>query len=209
MIMHNAPMKRIALLVLLLAPIVLAGCQTIKAHNPFRHKAPAYTTAQQERPLEVPPGMDQPPTTEALAIPDAATGTAAATAPSTEPEAGAPPAVAAAADGASVSGTSLSLSDTPDSAYHRVGLALERGEVGQVTAHDDSAMTYQVAVDTVVTRKPEGGFLHRMLHRSQSETVKGTVTISIAPQGSGSVVQASGNPDAATRVMAILQQRLR
>lgn len=208
MIMHNAPMKRIALAVLFLAPIALAGCQTIKAHNPFRHKEPAYTTAQQERPLEVPPGMDQPPTTEALAIPDAGTGNASA-APSAEPEAGAPPAAAATGAGsASGTATSLSLSDTPASAYHRVGLALERGEAGQVTAHDDNAMTYQVAVDTIVTRKPEGGFFHRMLHHSQSETVKGTVTVSIAPQGSGSVVEASGNPDAAARVMAILQQRL-
>ena len=202
--MHNAPMKRTTLLVLMLAPIVLAGCQTIKAHNPFRHKQPAYTTAQQERPLEVPPGMDQPATTDALAIPDAGTGAASGT-PAAQPEAGAPPAVPAGASGTS---TSLSLGDTPASAYHRVGLALERGEVGQVTAHDDTAMTYQVAVDTVVTRKPEGGFLHRMFHHSKSESVKGAVTISVAPQGSGSVVEASGNPDAVARVMAVLQQRL-
>lgn len=208
MIMHNAPMKRTALLVLMLAPIALAGCQTIKAHNPFRHKEPAYTTAQQERPLEVPPGMDQPATTDALAIPDAGTGATSGT-PAAQPEAGAPPAVATAASGAPGTSTSLSLGDTPASAYHRVGLALERGEVGQVTAHDDTAMTYQVAVDTVVTRKPEGGFFHRVLHHSKSETVKGTVTISIAPQGNGSMVEASGNADAAARVMAILQQRLR
>lgn len=207
MIMHNAPMKRIALLILLLAPVALTGCQTIKAHNPFRHKEPAYKSAQQERPLEVPPGMDQPPTTEALAIPDAGTGSAAATgAPSAQPDAGAPPTASVATGG--VSGNSLALGDTPANAYHRVGLALERGEVGQVTAHDDSALTYQVAVDTVVTGKPEGGFLRRMFHRSKSETVKGAVTISVAPQGSGSVVQASGNPDAVARVMAVLQQRL-
>lgn len=207
--MHNAPMKRIVPVVLLLAPIALAGCQTIKAHNPFRHKEPAYTTAQQERPLEVPPGMDQPPTTEALAIPDAGTGSgnAAATA-AAQPEAGTPPTAAAGVGSASGTATSLSVSDTPASTYHRVGLALERGEAGQVTAHDDNAMTYQVAVDTVVTSKPEGGFFHRMLHRSKTEAVKGTVTVSIAPQGSGSVVEASGNPDAAARVMAILQQRL-
>ncbi|WHZ18604.1 MAG: hypothetical protein OJF55_000753 [Rhodanobacteraceae bacterium] len=206
MIMHNAPMKRIALLILLLAPVALTGCQTIKAHNPFRHKEPAYQSAQQEQPLEVPPGMDQPPTTEALAIPDAGTGAAAAGMPSAQPEAGASPTVPAATR--SVSGNSLTLGDTPASAYHRVGLALERGEVGQVTAHDDNAMTYQVAVDTVVTSKPQGGFFHRMFHRSKSETVKGAVTISVAPQGSGSVVQASGNPDAVARVMAVLQQRL-
>ena len=200
--MHNAPMKRTLIPLLLIASVALAGCQTIKAHNPFRHKEPAYKSAQQEQPLEVPPGMDQPPTTEALAIPEAGNGSQAA-APS---EAGAPPAAQAA--GGSMSGGSLTLPDTPDSVYHRVGLALARGDAGQVTANDDAAHTYQVAVDTVVTKKAEGGFFHRMFHHSKSETVKGSVTVSVAPSGTGSVVTASGDPDAAARVMAVLQQRL-
>lgn len=208
--MHNAPMKKLTLTLLLLAPIVLTGCQTIKAHNPFRHKEPPYKSAQQERPLEVPPGMDQPATTEALAIPEAGTGTASAagTAPSTQPESAAPPSAGAAAAGVAAGGSSLTLSDTPASAYHRVGLALSRSDVGQVTAHDDNALTYQVAVDSVVTQKPEGGFFHRIFHRNHSETVKGTVTVSITPSGTGSVVSAQGDPDAASRVLNVLQQRL-
>lgn len=209
--MHNAPMKRLTLTLLLLAPIALAGCQTIKAHNPFRHKEPPYKSAQQERPLEMPPGMDQPPTSEALAIPDAGTGTASAT----QPAPTVPPAVRTtspspepAAAGAATGSSSLILSDTPDSAYRRVGLALERGDVGKVTAHDDAAHIYQVAVDTVVTTKPEGGFFHRLFHRSKSETVTGNVTVSVASQGNGSVVEATGNADAAAKVVALLQQRL-
>ncbi|WIG54700.1 MAG: hypothetical protein OJF61_000486 [Rhodanobacteraceae bacterium] len=203
--MHNAPMKRILIPLFLFASVALAGCQTIKAHNPFRHKEPAYKSAQQEQPLEVPPGMDQPPTTEALAIPDAGNGAQTA-APS---EAGAPPAAQeAVSSGVTASGNSLSVSDTPDSVYRRVGLALARGDAGQVTASDDAAHTYQVAVDTIVTRKPEGGFLHRMFHHSKNEAVKGTVTVSVAPSGSGSVVTASGDADASARVMAVLQQRL-
>ncbi|HEX5488386.1 MAG TPA: hypothetical protein VFX04_04485 [Rhodanobacteraceae bacterium] len=204
-------MKRLTLTLLLLAPIALAGCQTIKAHNPFRHKEPPYKSAQQERPLEMPPGMDQPPTSEALGIPDAGNGTASGTQPATTvppgvqtPSTSSEPAAAATATGS----TSLALSDTPDSAYHRVGLALERGGVGKVTAHDDAAHSYQVAVDTVVTTKSEGGFFHRLFHRSQSETVTGNVTVRVAAQGSGSVVEASGNPDAAARVIALLTQRL-
>ena len=209
MIMHNAPMKRLILTLLLLAPIALTGCQTIKAHNPFRHKEPAYKSAQQERPLEVPPGMDQPATSDALAIPDAGTGTASA--PGTMPpssETGAPPTETTAAAGATGTSNALTLSDTPASAYHRVGLALSRSDVGQVTAHDDSALTYQVAVDTVVTRKSEGGFFHRIFHRSKSETVQGAVTVSVTPSGAGSLVSAQGNPDAVARVMGVLQQRL-
>lgn len=206
MIMHNAPMKRTLLSLLLLAPIVLAGCQTIKSHNPFRHKEPAYKTAQQEQPLEVPPGMDQPPTNDALAIPGADSGAQAGAAATGT---GAPPAATEAAPSAGgATTTTLTLPDTPDSVYHRVGLALAHGEAGQVTAHDDTAHTYQVAVNTTVTRKPEGGFLHRMFHRSKSETVQGTVTVSVAPSGTGSVVSAQGNSDAAARVIAVLQQRL-
>ena len=206
MIMHNAPMKRLTLTLLLLAPIALTGCQTIKAHNPFRHKEPAYKSAQQERPLEVPPGMDQPATSDALAIPDAGSGTASA--PGTVPPSGtaAPP-----SESMGIAGTAsnaLTLSDTPASAYHRVGLALSRSDVGQVTAHDDSALTYQVAVDTVVTKKSEGGFFHRIFHRSKSETVQGAVTVSVTPSGTGSLVSAQGNPDAVARVMGVLQQRL-
>ena len=205
--MHNAPMKRTLIPLLLIASVALAGCQTIKAHNPFRHKEPAYKAAQQEQPLEVPPGMDQPPTTEALAIPDAGNGAqAATTAPS---ESGAPPAAqTTSSSGGTLSGTTLTLPDTPDSVYHRVGLALARGDAGQVTASDDAAHTYQVAMDTVVTKKAEGGFFHRMFHHSKSETVKGTVTVSVAPSGTGSVVTASGDADAAARVMSVLQQRL-
>jgi uncharacterized lipoprotein len=210
--MHNAPMKRLPLLFFLLAPVALAGCQTIKAHNPFRHKEPAYKSAQQEQPLEVPPGMDQPATSEALAIPGEEASAAAAA-----PAAGAPPmtsmapppaGVATAAQGAEGS-TSMVLADTPDSAYHRVGLALERGELGQVTAHDDAARTYQVAINTTVTKKEEGGFFHRLFHRSKSETVAGDVTVTVAPQGKGSLVEAAGNPDAAARVSELLKQRLK
>ncbi|HJP99698.1 MAG TPA: hypothetical protein VJ862_14155 [Rhodanobacteraceae bacterium] len=191
-------MKRLPLLLFVLAPVALTGCQTIKAHNPFRHKEPAYTSAQQEQPLEVPPGMNQPATSEALVIPGGAnapeaTSTATAGAPSMTPTEGS---------------TSLALADTPDSAYHRVGLALDRGGIGNVTARDDAAHTYQVAIDTTVTEKSQGGFFHRLFHRSKSEPVTGNVTVSVAPQGSGSVVQATGNPDAAARVITLLKQRL-
>lgn len=210
MIVHNASMKRLSLLLFLLAPVALAGCQTIKAHNPFRHKEPAYKSAQQEQPLEVPPGMNQPATSEALVIPPASSGaeaappTAAPGAPAMTTPTAPPAAVPAAAEGS----TNLALADTPDSAYHRVGLALGRGGIGTVTARDDAAHTYQVAINTTVTEKP-GGFFHRLFHGSKSETVTGNVSVSITPQGSGSVVQATGDPDAAARVIALLQQRLK
>ncbi len=196
--------------------VALSGCQTIRSHNPFRHKEPDYKSAQQEQPLEVPPGLDQPPTSEALTVPEAGGGTSSIPVtvngqPTSSLGAGASAsgeAPAAAPPSATISGNSLTLADDPDSAYRRVGLALERGGVGTISARDDTAHTYQIAVNSVVTTKPEGGFLHRMLHRSHTETVTGTVNVGIAPSGSGSVVNVQGDPDAVERVLNVLQQRL-
>ena len=192
---------------------LLSACQTIRSHNPFRHREANYQSAQQANPLEVPPGLDNPPNSEALTIPEAggpqvlvngrAVGTMGANAnPGGE---NAPPT-------AVVTGNSITLADDPANAYRRVGLALERGGVGTISARDDNAMTYQVAVNNVVTTQPEekGGFFHRMFHHSHSEskTVTGTVTVSITSSGSGSVASVQGDQDAVERVLAVLQQRL-
>ena len=198
--------------VLVCAVTWLSGCQTIRAHNPFRHREPDYKSAQQEQPLEVPPGLDQPQTSEALTVPDAGGGLSnipvTVNGQPANSSAGASGMPAAAPPGALVSGNSLTLADDPDNAYRRVGLALERGGVGTVSARDDNAHSYQVAVNSVVEVKSQGNFLHRMFHHSHSETVTGTVNVSIAPSGSGSVVNVQGDQDAVERVLAVLQQRL-
>lgn len=203
--MHNAPMNKAIPLLLVLAALGLAGCQTLRAHNPFHQREPQYKAAQQEHPLEVPPGMDQPATSDALVIPDAA-GAGAGTRAMEIP----PSAMPAAGDSAAAVANSgpLALADTPDSAYHRVGLALARGDVGQVTAQDATAHTYQIAVNSTVTTKPEGGFFHRLFHRSRTEVVAGSVTVSVAATGTGSMVAVSGDPAAAAKVMSVLRQRL-
>lgn len=206
--MENATMKKsqLALSIALASSLMLlSACQTIRSHNPFRHREPDYKAAQQANPLEVPPGLDNPPNAEALTIPEAGGPTITVNGQTVSSGEGAPPAAA-------VTGNTLTLADTPDGAYRRVGLALERGGVGTVSARDDASHTYQVAVDSMVTTQPEekGGFLHRLFHRNHSETksVTGTVTVSVAPSGSGSVVNVQGDPDAVERVLGVLQQRL-
>ncbi len=214
--MDTLTMKRshYLLIAALAAALPLGGCQTIRAHNPFRHREPEYKTAQQEQPLEVPPGLDQPQTSDALTVPDAGGGTSSVPVtvngqPVSEASPGATTeAPAAAPPTAVVSGNSLTLADDPESAYRRVGLALERGGVGTISGHDDNAHTYQVAVNSVVEVKSQGNFLHRMFHHSHNETVTGTVNVSIAPSGTGSVVNVQGDQDAVERVLSVLQQRL-
>ncbi|HEU0276441.1 MAG TPA: hypothetical protein VFQ95_01260 [Rhodanobacteraceae bacterium] len=202
-------MKRLALVAALAVPVVLGGCQTIKTHNPFRHRTPDYQVAQEERPLEVPPGLNQPATTEALAIPGENAG-GASQAASTAATAAVPPALAPTeAAGAATVTRTLTLADTVDNAYRRIGLALARGDVGEVTAHDDSAHTYTVAVDTTVTEKPAGGFLRRLFHRSHKQTVRGEANVSVAAEGAGSVVTATGSTAAVEQVMQVLHTRLK
>ena len=187
----------------------LSGCQTIREHNPFRHREPDYKSAQQEQPLEVPPGLDQPPSSEALTVPDAGGGSSSVPVTVNGQPESAPAETPAGSPAAPViSGNTLTLADDPDNAYRRVGLALERGGVGTVSAHDDSAHTYQIAVNSVVEVKSQGNFLHRIFHHDHNETVTGTVTVGIAPSGSGSVVNVQGDPDAVERVLNVLQQRL-
>lgn len=190
---------------------LLSACQTIRSHNPFRHREADYKSAQQAQPLEVPPGLDNPPNAEALTIPRAG-GPLVTINGRTVGNEGAAPVGESAPPTAVASGNSLTLADDPASAYRRVGLALERGGVGTISARDDDAMTYQVAVNGMVTTESEekGGFFHRIFHRSHSETknVTGTVTVSIAPSGSGSTVNVQGNEDAVQRVLGMLQQRL-
>jgi uncharacterized lipoprotein len=186
--------------------MLLSACQTIRSHNPFRHREPDYKSAQQENPLEVPPGLDNPPTSEALTIPQA--GGPTVTVNGQQVSNG----NAGSGSAAVVTGNSLTLGDTPDGAYRRVGLALERGGVGTISNRDDASHSYQVAVNSMVTTEPaeQGGFLHRLFHRNHSETrsVTGTATISIAPSGSGSVVTVQGDQDVVQRVLGVLQQRL-
>lgn len=208
--MDNANMKKsqLALSIALASSLMLlSACQTIQSHNPFRHREPDYRSAQQANALEVPPGLDNPPNSEALTIPEAGgpTITVNGQAVSTGNGEGAPPTAA-------VTGNTLTLADTPDGAYRRVGLALERGGVGTISARDDASHTYQVAVNSMVTTQPEekGGFFHRLFHRNHGETksVTGAVTVSVAPSGSGSLVNVQGDPDAVERVLGVLQQRL-
>lgn len=212
--MENATMKKSRLVLsmgLVGALTLLSACQTISSHNPFRHREADYKSAKQANPLEVPPGLDNPPTSEALSIPEAG-GPQVTVNGRVVGNAGAGPVGESAPPTAVVSGNSLTLADDPAGAYRRVGLALERGGVGTVSAHDDNALSYQVAVDSTVTtqQQSQGGFFHRLLHHSHSETrnVTGTVSVSIAPSGTGSVVNVQGDQDAVERVLAMLQQRL-
>lgn len=97
----------------------------------FRSKKDPYKNAAESRPLEIPPDLDQPKTDPAMRIPDVAR----------------PPASASisAVPQTLVSDGQFVLADTLDSAWRRVGLALERMDGVTVGARSEALGTTEVA----------------------------------------------------------------
>lgn len=195
-------MKKL-LIALTLSTLMLAGCGVFSSNH-------AWKEAKQENPLQIPPGMDRPSTTAALSIP-----------PPSEPASPSAPAAPKAAANA----MQMHLSDDVDTAYKRVGLVLQQGGLGTVTAQDAAQHTYQLSVNTRQALGTSQSFLQK--HFSNMQQQQGTtssssgntlgseqggtasVTLKVAPaQGGGSTVSASGDPQQAMRVISVLSGRL-
>lgn len=109
-----------------LAMVSQAGCAWTR--NKLGMDA-RYEDSVQNRPLEVPPGLDLPNTTGAVVVPEVAPGSR-----------GSVPGAATGIDGIS----SFTLSDTADSAWRRIGLAL--GNIDGVTISDRAQLLNSYAV---------------------------------------------------------------
>ena len=190
---------------LLFAASLLGGCSW------FHHRSDYYSKAAETRPLEVPPDLDTPVTSNELVVPQA--GSAAASGGSVS---AAPPAGAAAVSSTIDSSNGLRVADSPDHAWQRVGLALERAQVGTISARDESARSYTIEIAGLAEPAPaepqEHHWYSRILHPfgggSKSTPVSGTVTVRVASDGSGARVEVDGSAEAARRVLAVLRERL-
>ena len=197
---------------LIVATALLGGCGWF-----HRDRAEYYKGAQETRPLEVPPDLDAPPTGRELVVPGttAAAGTSSAAGVST-----APPTATA------VSGpVDLHIADTVDNAYQRVGLALERAQLGKISSKDDAAHSYAYDFDGTVTNRPtapqEHHWYSRILHpfggggdKAQTQSVKAALRVNVSEDAGGarvSIVPAPGDKSgeaAAQRVIAALRERM-
>ena len=171
-------MKKTSLLVALPAlafsGLLLSGCGMFRSHK-------AWETAQQESPLEIPPSLDRPSTSDALVIPP--------------PGANQPTAAGATASVAGVPGQAGQISDgfvhpgSVDSIYQRVGQLLASGSLGQVVSHDDATHAYVVSVSAAEVKQQKRGFFSRIFRRGKSDSASTTgggvhqVQISIASSG--------------------------
>lgn len=207
-------------LLVLLAASTLGGCTW------FHHRTDYYGKAAEARPLDVPPDLDTPVTSNELIVPaaSASAGAANATANATPPTAGIATDAASGGTSAALSGDGLHIADTPDHAWQRVGLALERAQVGTISARDESARSYTVEVSGLGEAAPAAEEHHwytRVLHpfgggssKSRPQTVSGHLLVRVSADKGGAKVNVEGDSSdsatatAARRVLEVLRERL-
>lgn len=205
--------KLLTALILSALMLSLSGCGAFRSHH-------AWKKAEQEKPLEIPPGMSRPATTDALSIPppsqaDSSDGQAQeASAPAPTP----------ATPVQEANATSMHLAEDVNSAYQRVGLALQQGDLGTVTAQDPASHTYQLSIASKASLgDSQGGFLKKHFSNLQDSSdadgqaaavggqgdtgAKVTLTVSEGADG-GSDVHAGGNQEQAARIISALNSRL-
>lgn len=194
-------MKKTSLLVALpavaLAGLLLSGCGMFRSHK-------AWDKAVQEAPLEIPPSLDRPSTSEALVIPP--------------PGANQPTASGATARVGSVGGQisdGFVLADSVDNAYRRVGQVLESGSLGELVGHDDATHSYTLNVSDAMVQQKKKGFFGRLFGRDKSDSLAapgaGSHQVQISVNGSGtaaSEIRAEGNAAAVGKVVDALKSRL-
>jgi hypothetical protein len=193
-------MKKTSLLVALpavaLSGLLLTGCGMFRSHK-------AWNTAQQESPLEIPPTLDRPSTSEALVIPPPGAN---------QPTANGATARVGATDGRIADAFVMNAS--ADAAYQRVGQLLEGGSLGQLTGHDDAAHSYTLMVSDAVMKQKKQGFFGRMFGRHKDAAVArgaGSHQVQISINGSGtnaSEVRAEGGAVAVAKVIDTLKSKL-
>lgn len=193
-------MKKL-LTALTLSTLMLAGCGVFTSNH-------AWKEAKQENPLQIPPNLDRPSTTAALSIP-----------PPSEPASPSTPSVAK----ATANATSMHLPGDVDTVYKRVGLALQQGGLGTVSAQDAAQHTYQLSVNTKPSMGTSQSFMQKHFSNLQQkdsgsaasgnelDSGQGTTTVIlqvIPGQDGGSTVNASGDPQQAVHVINVLSGRL-
>ena len=202
---------------LIVATALLSGCGWF-----HRDRVDYYKGTQETRPLEVPPDLDAPSTSRELVVPASSGSTASSSAATASATSSAPPEAA----GIVASGpVDLHIADSVDNAYQRVGLALDRLQLGKVASKDDAAHSYAYDFEGTVTSKPaapqEHHWYSRILHpfggggdKAETQSVKSALRVNVTQDAGGSrvsVVPAPGDKSgeaAAQRVIAALRDRL-
>jgi uncharacterized lipoprotein len=203
--------------------VVLGGCSLFHRHDNY------YSKAVESRPLDVPPDLEVPAGSKELVVPPAGGAAAAATTSSAsaseQPAASVPPSSTppAAASGTMQSAAGLHVTDSVDHTWQRVGIALERAQVGTISERDETGHSYTLDVQGLKASAPEPQEHHwytRILHpfgggnKSSGDAVSGRLNVKVISDGDGSRVDVEGasndasSSEAARRVLDALRERL-
>ena len=203
---------------------VLAVAAALSGCSLFHHHDNYYSKAVEARPLEVPPDLDAPPASGELLVPPAS-GAAPASAPATSSAstASAPPVSTPVAATPVQTAAGLHVADTVEHTWQRVGIALERAQVGTISERDEAGHGYTLDVQGLKATTPEPQEHHwysRILHpfgggnKSGGEAVSGRLNVKVISDGDGSRVDVQGasndasSSEAARRVLDALRERL-
>lgn len=203
-------MKRILTLATLvvLTTSMLGGCSFIRSK--FGNDPNAYKSAREAQPLEVPPGLETPNTSGALAIPGHDAGTAAPI-----DDLAVPPQLSLGADNVPLGGDDLHVTDTAANTWRRVGLALENSGSAVIETRDEAAGIYKVRANTATSQR--AGWFKRAitLGRAADRTVRTQVSLTVRVRADGEaskvVVEGANNAtsiQAARDLLEALRQRL-
>lgn len=194
-------MKKL-LVALILSAFLLSGCGIFRSHH-------AWKKAKQENPLQIPPNMDRPAISNALTIPPPSSDATKTAAQSKAP--------------APADTDRMHLSGDVDTAYQRVGLALQRGDLGTVMAQDAVGHTYTLSINKQSAVDSSPSFTQKHFSNVQQQDSKpspdtgvadddgrkATVTLRVSPASQGgSLITASGAPQQAEHVISVLRGRL-
>ncbi len=222
--MKRHSLIRWSLLALVSAGSLLSGCSWF-----HRDRVDYYKGAQETRPLEVPPDLDTPSSSKELVVPGpgAASAPAAAGATQTATSAASPSAAAGA------QGADLHVADSVEHTWQRVGLALDRAQIGPLTSRDEAGRSYTMDFNGTVTTAEappapeEHHWYSRILHpfggsggggdssaQTKTQQVTSALRINVSEDNGGSRVSVIGNAndksasDAARRVIEVLRERM-
>lgn len=195
------------MLCMIAAASVLSGCGYMRSK--FGAKPDRYKNSEQRKPLEVPPDLERPNTTGALVIPEAGTTRTLDSSVSVDraPAMGALAAVDA--------GEGFFVTDSVESTWSRIGLALERSGAATIESRDESNKSYAIRASGK-SSKP-AGWLKRTVTFGKGSgkqvTSNESLTVRIVEEEGGSRVKIQGtstdaNRDAARKVLDVLRQRL-
>ena len=178
---------------------------------------PASTPPPAAPVASAPPPSAATPPAPSSAPPSAAPVAAASTAPAMAASSTPPP-----ISGVSTGSTDLHVADSVPNTWVRVGLALERAQLGALSGRDENAHTYTLDFSATLETKESGEhhWYTRVLHpfgggdESKTEQITRRLTVRVAEDAGGARVDVSGDGtdkqtmDAARHVAKVLRERL-